>query len=79
MVALYSGNMGAKQGLEILAEAARCLQDAGNVRFVFCGNGVGRPTLEAACAGLPNVQFLDLQPLERLGELLTLADIHLLP
>ncbi len=49
------------------------------MRFVFCGNGAGRADLEARCAGLPNVTFLDLQPLERLGDLLTCADIHLLP
>jgi colanic acid biosynthesis glycosyl transferase WcaI len=76
IVALYSGNMGAKQGLEILSEAARrCPQ----VQFVFCGNGAGRADLEAQCCSLTNVRMLDLQPAERLGELLTCADIHLLP
>lgn len=35
--------------------------------------------LERECSGLENVRFLDLQPLERLGELLSMADIHLLP
>jgi colanic acid biosynthesis glycosyl transferase WcaI len=79
LVALYSGNMGKKQGLEILAEAATRLRDAAGLVFVFCGNGVGRADLVARCAGLPNVRFLDLQPLARLGELLTMADIHLLP
>jgi len=79
VVALYSGNMGNKQGLEILADAARLLVSSPKLRFVFCGNGAGRADLEARCAGLPNVTFLDLQPLERLGDLLTCADIHLLP
>lgn len=79
VVALYSGNMGNKQGLEILADAARLLVNSPKLRFVFCGNGAGRADLEARCAGLPNVTFLDLQPLERLGDLLTCADIHLLP
>lgn len=79
VVALYSGNMGNKQGLEILADAARLLVTHPTLRFVFCGNGAGRAELEARCAGLPNVTFLDLQPLERLGDLLTCADIHLLP
>ncbi|MGM9424847.1 glycosyltransferase WbuB [Hydrogenophaga sp. MI9] len=79
VVALYSGNMGNKQGLEVLAETARlCLPDA-RIRFVFCGNGAGRAELERRCEGLANVQFLQLQPLERLGELLGLADVHLLP
>ena len=53
VVALYSGNMGNKQGLEILAEVARLLQDDPRVQFVFGGNGSGRADLQARCAGLP--------------------------
>jgi len=83
IVALYSGNMGRKQGLEVLADTAALLQRKGTtaarIHFVFCGNGVGRADMEARCAGSTNVQFMDLQPIERLGELLGLADIHLLP
>ncbi|WP_373974910.1 glycosyltransferase WbuB [Chitinibacter sp. SCUT-21] len=79
VVALYSGNMGAKQGLEVMAETARLLQDKSQIQFVFCGQGAGRAGLEALCAGLPNVRFIDLQPFERLPDLLALADIHLLP
>ena len=79
LVALYSGNMGGKQGLDILADVARLLVEDDRLFFVFCGNGAGRADLEERCARLPNVRFLDLQPLDRLGELLTFADIHLLP
>ncbi|WP_026067801.1 glycosyltransferase WbuB [Pusillimonas noertemannii] len=79
VVALYSGNMGNKQGLEILASVARLLADKEKLQFIFCGNGTGRQALEASCNGLVNVHFLDLQPIERLSDLLGLADIHLLP
>ena len=83
VVALYSGNMGRKQGLEIMAEVARscALQRQANDRlwFVFCGNGVGRADLVARCEGIANVQFLDLQPAARLPDLLAMADIHLMP
>lgn len=79
VMALYSGNMGAKQGLEILAQAAVLLQGDARLVFVFCGNGAGRVDLMAQCANLSNVRFLDLQPLEKLGTLLASADIHLLP
>lgn len=83
VVALYSGNMGAKQGLELLAQAAAlCHQgalDQAGVVFVLCGNGAGKADLMAQCAGLPNVRFMDLLPVEGLGELLGMADIHLLP
>ena len=76
LIALYSGNMGNKQGLELLATVARQLPD---VAFVFCGAGAGRRDLQDACVGLPNVRFLDLQPAERYADLLAAADIHLLP
>ncbi len=79
VVALYSGNMGAKQGLEVLAQAAELLQSRPSIQFVFCGAGSGRADLQQRCATLPNVQFIELQPIERLGDLLGLADIHLLP
>jgi len=78
-VALYSGNMGTKQGLEILVELARRLREYSHLTFVYCGNGPGKDELEDRCAGLSNVQFLDLQPKEQLSDLLALADIHLLP
>ncbi|MEJ7686826.1 MAG: glycosyltransferase WbuB [Variovorax sp.] len=79
VVALYSGNMGAKQGLEVLAEMAVLLKDRPDLEFVFCGNGAGRAELMKRCERLSNVRFLDLQPVDRLGDLLGLADIHLLP
>jgi colanic acid biosynthesis glycosyl transferase WcaI len=78
-VALYSGNMGNKQGLEILADAARLLVERPDIQFVFGGGGAGLPDLEKRCAGLPNVRFLPIQPLERLSDFLGMADIHLLP
>ena len=79
VVALYSGNMGAKQGLELLADVALRTCDTPNIVFVFCGNGSGRDGLMSRCASLGNVRFLDLQPVDRLGDLLGLADVHLLP
>lgn len=83
VIALYSGNMGAKQGLEILGEVARKFQETGesdsSVHFVFCGDGIGRDKLIEQCKGLNYVHFLDLQPSENLSRFLAMADIHLLP
>jgi len=83
VVALYSGNMGRKQGLEIMAQVAQSCaeqrQGSDRLWFVFCGNGVGRADLLAQCEGIPNVRFLDLQPAARLPDLLAMADIHLMP
>jgi len=78
-VALCAGNMGEKQGLETLIDAARLLEGRKDCLFVLCGDGAARPRLEAAARGLSNVRFIPLQPKERLNELLNMADIHLLP
>lgn len=80
VVALFSGTLSAKQGLHLLPELARRLQAAqAPVTLVICGDGVMKPQLEEATRGLPNVRLLPLQPKERLGQLLGMADLHLLP
>jgi colanic acid biosynthesis glycosyl transferase WcaI len=79
IVALYSGSMGKKQGLELLSQVAARVAQTPDLAFVFCGNGPGRGDLMARCEKLPNVRFLDAQPATRFGELLRMADIHLLP
>jgi colanic acid biosynthesis glycosyl transferase WcaI len=79
VVALYSGNMGLKQGLELIGEAALQLADEPGLCFVLGGEGPARSQLEQLCGGLPNVKFMDLQPAARLCDWLGLADIHLLP
>jgi colanic acid biosynthesis glycosyl transferase WcaI len=78
-VVLYAGNMGAKQGLEIVVAAAVELVRRTDISFVFCGNGPMREQLEARCAGSPNCRFIPLQPAHQLNQLLNLADIHVLP
>ncbi|MBY6048797.1 WcaI family glycosyltransferase [Vannielia litorea] len=78
-VVLYSGNLANKQGLEIIPDIARRLDHRRDVTFVVCGDGPLRSRLEEMSRGLSNIRFLPLQPIERLGELLGMADIHLLP
>jgi colanic acid biosynthesis glycosyl transferase WcaI len=79
VVAMYSGNMGGKQGLDTLADVARILRRRTDIHFVFCGDGPQREDLNRRCAKLDRVHFLPLQPAERLAALLACADVHLLP
>jgi colanic acid biosynthesis glycosyl transferase WcaI len=79
VVALYSGSMNRKQGLEVLAECAILLASHPTLHWIFCGAGPTRAAFESSCAGLPRVRFLPLQPADRFPALLQLADIHLLP
>ncbi|MDB5444852.1 MAG: wcaI [Phenylobacterium sp.] len=76
---LYSGNIGAKQGVRLLIEAAEALKDTPDVVFVIAGQGPMRPEVERAAARLANIRVLDFQPESRFGEFLSLADVHVLP
>ena len=79
VVVLYAGNLGEKQGLELLIEAAHGTVDATQLVWVISGDGAARDRLREMARGLPNVRWLPLQPMERLNDLLNLADIHVLP
>ena len=59
-LAVHTGNMGAKQGLENLVEAARLAGQHGcSVRFLLIGDGGERRALEAAARGVSRVDFID--------------------
>jgi colanic acid biosynthesis glycosyl transferase WcaI len=79
IVALFSGTLGGKQGLMVIPEAAKLLQSRSDIVFVVCGDGVMKPQLESAAAGLSNLRFVPLQPSGRVSDLLGIADVHLLP
>jgi colanic acid biosynthesis glycosyl transferase WcaI len=79
VVALYSGSMGLKQGLELLTATAKRLSYISSLYFVFGGAGPAKAALMEQCRNLNNVRVTNLQPAKRLNEWLGLADIHLLP
>lgn len=79
IVALYSGNMGEKQGLETIIDTAKKVSDDSRIVVILVGDGAARQRLENLSRGLSNIRFFPLQPLERLNDLLNVADIHLLP
>jgi colanic acid biosynthesis glycosyl transferase WcaI len=79
LVVLYSGNMGKKQGLELVLEAAEQFKDNKNVLFLMVGQGAAFADLQATAQAklLLNVRFEPLQPYDELPMLLAMADIHL--
>ena len=77
-VVMYSGNMGLAHTFAPLLDAAEQLQDDPEVLFLFVGDGPRRDEIGAVAArrGLANVRFLPFQPMERLAESLSAADLH---
>lgn len=79
VIALHSGNMGQKQGLENVVEAAR-LADAGGrpIRFVLLGHGARRAALEALGTGVRRLEFVDPLPAGDFENALAAADVLVL-
>ncbi|MCM3216403.1 WcaI family glycosyltransferase [Niallia taxi] len=80
-IIMYSGNMGKKQGLEMVIEVAEDFKKnkINNIKFIFVGDGVAKESLieKKDSKQLDNVLFYPIQPLEKLPDLLASADIHL--
>lgn len=77
-IVLYSGSIGAKQGLGVLLDAARRLATEPKIKFVIAGEGPAKIQLENTSRYLPNVRFLPFQPHDKLNEFFNLANLHVL-
>ena len=77
-VVLHAGNMGLKQGLEQVVEAARRADAiAAPMMFVLMGEGSQRAALEAQAEGITRLRFLPFQPEREVPNVLDAADVLL--
>jgi glycosyltransferase involved in cell wall biosynthesis len=76
-VVLHGGNMGHKQGLGNVIDAAAALSGDAGLRVVLAGDGNDRPALErhAAALRLGNLQFVEPQPWGAYEAMLEAADV----
>ena len=78
-VVLYAGNIGKKQGLEVVVKAAKALKQDAKVKFFIVGSGAHVDQLKqlASEAELDNLAFKPLQAWEDVPAMLAMADVHL--
>jgi colanic acid biosynthesis glycosyl transferase WcaI len=78
VVVLHAGNMGRKQGLENVLDAARIAEERGSrVLFVLMGDGNQREALERQSEGLSRLRFIDPLPGGDFQQALAAADVLL--
>ena len=78
-IVLYAGNIGKKQGLEIVLQAAAHFKSSPNVKFLMVGAGAHVDELKnlAETRNLNNLRFLPLQEWEDVPAMLAMTDLHL--
>jgi glycosyltransferase involved in cell wall biosynthesis len=78
VIVLHAGNMGVKQGLENVIEAARIAQERqSKAKFVLLGDGNQRQALAEASRDLDRIVIIDPLPDEQFREALGAADVLL--
>jgi len=74
---VYAGNLGVKQGIEVLLHAAKALEDMADLHFFVIGDGADKRRLLAIAAALElkNCTFLPFLGTEAYAEMLTDVDV----
>jgi colanic acid biosynthesis glycosyl transferase WcaI len=79
LLVIHTGNMGLKQDLGNVIEAARLLaQDRPDIKFYLVGDGSQRAALENQARGMSNVKFFDLFSKELYPKVLGAANVLLI-
>jgi hypothetical protein len=75
--AIYAGNMGLAQEIEVLIEIIKACKDNNTIQFLFMGGGAKRYLIEQAIAeaSICNARILDYQHKTTLDRFLALGDI----
>jgi len=79
-VVLHCGNMGVKQGLDVVLGAAELSRDDRRIEYLLVGDGAARKSLKerAAARTLLNVRFMPLQAQAEFMDLLAATDVSLI-
>lgn len=77
---VYAGNLGKVQGVDVILKAASLMEDYKDIKFVIFGNGSEEDNLKKIVRDkhLDNVLMFPLQPIERVSEVYSMADISII-
>jgi glycosyltransferase involved in cell wall biosynthesis len=76
-VVIHTGNMGAKQGLENVVEAAKALGANAKVKIYLVGHGNQEANLKRLCEGIENISVVEAVADDQYSALLAAADLLL--
>ena len=77
--AIYAGNIGKMQNVEIVVNAAKELQDREDIQFLIIGDGARREAIAEMSSGLKNLKMFPMQPSEMATHIYSAADVNIIP
>lgn len=77
--AIYAGNIGKMQNVEIVVNAAKELQDRQDIEFLIIGDGVRREAIEEMTDGMSNITMFPMQPSEMAIHIYSAAGVNIIP
>jgi len=77
-VAIYAGNMGRNNALDIVVEAIDLLRDRPGIEAWLLGDGMDRVRLEQLSKGLPNLRLMAAVPKREAAKYVLAADVGLI-
>lgn len=77
--AVYAGNIGKMENVEIVVEAAKYLSDEKNIKILIVGDGVSRKKIEKLCENACNIMMFPMQPSSLATHVYSAAGINIIP
>lgn len=77
--AVYAGNIGKMQNVELVVKAAKKLRNDNNIQFLIIGDGARREVIEKMVSGMKNVTMLPFQPAELAEHIYSMAGVNIIP
>ena len=77
--AIYAGNVGAVQNVELVISAAELLMERTDIRFLIVGDGVSLSAVKKKAEGLSNITFFPMQPPELARHVYSAASVNIVP
>lgn len=79
--AVYAGNIGKMQNVELVVNAAKLLKDKANIHFLIIGDGVKKDEIAEFIIkeNMKNVTLLSMQPSEMATSIYSMANVNIIP
>ena len=77
--AIYAGNIGKMQNVEVIIKAAKELLNRSDIHFLIVGEGARENVIKDMAEKLKNVTFLPMQPSELAPHIYSAAGVNIIP